>query len=328
MSQKAEVTHTLGIDIGATKIKVALVDANGYVFRVHQQLTQLDRSPEKIIEDIFLGIDECQGSGKREALAVGVGVAGQVDQEGIIRGAPNLKWQDVNLKAKLEEELGIPTIVVNDVRAAVWGEWRYGSGRSLSDMAMLFVGTGIGGGVVSDGKLLVGCSNTGGELGHMTIVAGGRKCHCPNLGCIEAYASGWAIAERAQEVVRSNPAAGYRLISLAGNIENITASIVSQVYDEDDPLAIRLVEETGYYLGAGAVSIVNAFNPCLLSLGGGVIEGLPVLVKIVEKVVKKSALKTACSDLKISKAILGENTVTIGAAALAQGLLGTSNVIR
>jgi glucokinase len=298
-----------------------LVDADGQILADKQQATQPDKDAEKIIADILLCIDECQGSVKKRALAVGVGVAGQVDQKGIVLGAPNLKWLDFNLKGRLEKELGIPAIVTNDVRAATWGEWFYGSGKGLSDLVVLFVGTGIGGGVVSDGKLLAGCNNTGGELGHMTIVAGGRKCHCPNLGCLEAYASGWAIAERAQEAVRSNPTDGYKLVSLAGNLENITANTVSQAYKGHDTLASHIVEETGWYLGAGAVSIVNAFNPCLLSLGGGVIEGFPDLVEIVRKVVKDSALKTAVRNLKVVKATLGENTGIIGAAMLAHNLI-------
>jgi glucokinase len=238
--------------------------------------------------------------------------------KGVVRYAPNLKWRNVPLKDKLEEKLKMPVVVTNDVRAATWGEWRYGSGRGVDDLIVLFVGTGIGGGVISNGNMIVGCSNTGGELGHITIVVDGRNCHCPNMGCLEAYAGGWAIAERAQEAVRAKPKEGQRLTSLAGGIKKITAATVSQTYQEGNQLANRLVEETGRYLAAGVVSIVNAFNPCLLVLGGGVIEGLPELVHMVEEFVRNRALKAATENLKIVKASLGGDAGVVGAAALAQ----------
>ena len=216
----------------------------------------------------------------------------------------------------------MPVIVTNDVRAATWGEWRYGSGRGVDDLAVLFVGTGIGGGIISGGNLLGGCTNTGGELGHITIVYDGRKCHCPNRGCLEAYAGGWAIAERAQDAVNNEPKEGQHLTSLAGSIEKITAVTVSRAYRQGDPLARRLVKETGQYLAAGVVSIVNAFNPCRLVLGGGVIEGIPELVQMVEDFTRKRALEAAVEKLEIVKAMLGGDAGVIGAAALAQKMIG------
>jgi glucokinase len=170
--------------------------------------------------------------------------------------------------------------------------------------------------------VLEGCTNTGGELGHLTLVAGGRKCRCPNHGCFEAYAGGWAIAERAQEAVTTNPGEGEGLRLLAGSVENITSITVSQAFREGDPLAKRVVEETGEYLGAGITGIVNAFNPCVLVLGGGVIEGIPELIGMVEKIVKERGLKGSVEDLKIVKASLGGMAGVIGAAALALEITG------
>jgi len=216
----------------------------------------------------------------------------------------------------------MPVVAINDVRAATWGEWRYGSGRGVDDLVVLFVGTGIGGGVISGGNLIVGCSNTGGELGHITIVLDGRNCRCRNMGCLEAYAGGWAIAERAQEAVRADPKAGAFLVFLAGSIEKITAATVSQAYRQGDHLARKLVRETAQYLAAGVVGIVNAFNPCLLALGGGVIDGLPELVHIVKKVTRRRALESAVEKLKVVKVSLGDDAGVIGAAALAHSKIG------
>jgi glucokinase len=315
-------THTLGVDLGGTKVKTALVDVNGHILSVHQYPTHPEKGPEGIITDILTCIDGCLSKARQEARALGIGIAGQVDLNGVVRYAPNLKWRNVPLKAKLEKKLGMPVVVINDVRAASCGEWRYGSGKGVDDLVVLFVGTGIGGGVISGGNMIVGCSNTGGELGHITIVSDGRKCHCPNRGCLEAYAGGWAIAERAQEAVRTNPEMGRHLTLLAGGIENITAVTVSQAYREGDQLARQLVEETGRYLAAGVVSIVNAFNPCLFVLGGGVIEGIPELVPMVEDITRNRALKSALENLKVVKAGLGGNAGVIGAAALAQNKIG------
>jgi glucokinase len=215
--------------------------------------------------------------------------------------------------------------VVNDVRAATWGEWRYGAGVGADEVVVLFLGTGIGGGVITGRKILAGCSNAAGELGHTTIVVEGRRCHCRNKGCLEAYAGGWAIAERAQEMIRRNPTAGQRLIQLAGSIYNISAAIVSQAFKEKDWLATLIVKETGKYLSAGLVGIVNSFNPCLLVLGGGVIEGLPILVTIAKKTIKERALEAVIKKLKIKKSALGENAGIIGAASLAQDQLRVSD---
>jgi len=312
---------TLGVDLGGTKLNVGLVDAAGRLLSVHKSMINISKEPETVIADISAGVEVCLSKTGQEAKALGIGVAAQVDQKGVVRGSPNLGWRNVPLKKKLEKQLGLPVFVTNDVRAATWGEWRYGSGRGVDDLAVLFVGTGVGGGIITGGKLLTGCTNSGGELGHITIVFDGRKCRCPNNGCLEAYAGGWAIAERAQETIRTLSNKGRRLLALAGSINRVTAVTVSQAYREGDLLARLLVEETGQYLAAGVVSIVNAFNPCVLVLGGGVIEGIPELIQMVREFTRNMALEASVEELKIVKAALGVDAVVIGAAALAQNLV-------
>jgi glucokinase len=309
---------TLGVDLGGTKVETALVDSAGRILQSHRRPTRPEKGPDTVIDDIVTCIEACLGKAGRTARGAGVGVAGQVDRAGTVRFAPNLGWRNVPLQMKLEEALGMPTVINNDVRAATWGEWRHGAGRRLDDLVCLFVGTGVGGGIVSGGRLLEGCHNTAGELGHLTIINGGRQCHCRNRGCLEAYAGGWAIAERAQEAARTDPRAGQRLVTLAGSLEQISAVTVTQAYNDGDPLACRLVEETGQYLAAGVVSVVNAFNPCLVILGGGVIQGLPVYLSVVEAAVRQNALEAAAEGLRIVMARLGDKAGVIGAAALAR----------
>jgi glucokinase len=271
-----------------------------------------------VIADIVSCVETCLGEAHGSAQGLGVGMAGQVDKDsGIVRFAPNLGWRNVPLRASLEEALGLPVVVSNDVRAATYGEWRYGAGQGVDDLVCLFVGTGVGGGIVSGGQLLEGGNNTAGELGHITIVTMGRQCHCRNQGCLEAYTGGWAIAERAQEAVRADPQAGQRLITLAGNLQQISAVTVTRAYSGGDPLAQQLVAETAQYLAGGLVGIVNAFNPCLLVLGGGVIQGMPEYTSMVERIVQAKALEAAVEGLRIVTAALGDKAGVIGAAALA-----------
>lgn len=314
---------TLGVDLGGTKVETSLVDASGRIIASHRRPTDPEKGPDGVVTDVVTCVKTCLGEAGREARSLGIGVAGQVDRAtGRVRYAPNLGWRDVDLQTRLEQALGMPVVVTNDVRAATWGEWRHGAGQGVNDLVCLFVGTGVGGGIVAGGHLLEGCNNTAGELGHLTIASGGRHCHCPNRGCLEAYGGGWAIAERAQEAIQSDAQAGQRLVSLAGSVQEVSAATVAQAYGYGDSLAQRLVEETAYYLAAGVVSIVNAFNPCLLVLGGGVIQGLPALLSMIEKAVRANALETAVEGLHIVTAALGNQAGVIGAAVLARHKVG------
>lgn len=307
------------MDLGGSKIETALVNTDGGILASHHRPTHPEKNPDKVIADIVASIEICLREANQAAWGLGIGVAGQVDKlTGTVRFAPNLGWRNMPLRARLEDALGLPVVINNDVRAATWGEWRHGAGQGVDDLVCLFIGTGIGGGIISGGCLLEGCYNSAGELGHITIIASGRQCRCPNQGCLEAYAGGWAIAERAQEAVRADPRAGQTLVALANDIQHISAATISRAYSDGDSLALRLVEETAQYLAAGVVSIVNAFNPCLLILGGGVIQGLPEYIPLIERSVRANALETAVEHLRIVTAALGNKAGVIGAAALAR----------
>lgn len=321
MHKKITEPLTLGVDIGGTKVNLALIDAKGNLLYTHHSLIHASKEPNKVIADLSARVDDCLNKINFKAEALGVGVAAQINRNGIVYASPNLGWKNFPLKKELEKQFSLPILVTNDVRAATWGEWRYGAGKGVNDLAVLFVGTGIGGGIISSGEVLSGCSNSGGELGHITIVYDGQQCRCPGRGCLEAYAGGWAIAERAQQAVRAAPKEGHFLVSLAGSVEKVTSVTVGNAYHEGDLLAKKLVEETGRFLAAGVISIVNAFNPCVLVLGGGVIEGIPELVHMVKEIVPKLALEAAVEKLKIVKAALGGDAGAIGAAALARKLV-------
>ena len=316
--EMTKASWAVGVDLGGTKVEVGGVDARGRLLKRVRRPTKVRSGPAAIETQIVDAVRELEESMGSSPAGVGVGVAGQIDADkGMVRFAPNLDWHDVPFQADLSDTLGLPVVVINDVRAAAWGEWLHGAGQGCDDLVCVFVGTGIGGGIVSGGQMLSGCSNTAGELGHITVALDGPPCHCGNRGCLEALASGWAIAQQAQEAVAAKPDDGFMLLKLAnGQQEAITAEIVAQAAKEGDALARRLLDEAVQALIAGAVSLVNAFNPCRLILGGGVIEGLPERIDQVERGVRQWALAAARAPLQVLPAALHGDAGVIGAAAL------------
>jgi len=309
----------LGIDLGGTKIKLALVSGDGRILADRRLATAAEGGPGRVREQILHGCRELQAEAVSAPVGLGVGVAGQVRAaDGVVRFAPNLDWHDVPLQAELESVLRMPVALVNDVRAATWGEWLFGAGRGCDDLVCVFVGTGIGGGIVSGGRILAGSSNSAGEIGHMTVDLHGPPCHCDNRGCLEALAGGWAIARRAREAVLADPAAGAVLSRMAFEQGgDLSAEIVTAGLRAGDPLARRIVDEVTAALIAGAVGLVNAFNPRRLIFGGGVIDGLPELVERVDQGIRQRALPAAWEDLEVMATALGSNAGVIGAAAVA-----------
>ncbi len=318
MSKSQKDLWSIGVDLGGTKVEVARVDATGVLAERLRRPTDVKDGPSAVEAEIVAAVHDLQTQVGSSAMGVGVGVAGQVDRDGgTVRFAPNLDWHDVPLRADLNEALNLPVLVTNDVRAATWGEWLHGAGQGCDDLVCLFLGTGIGGGIVSGGRMLSGCSNTAGELGHITVDLNGPPCHCGNQGCLEALAGGWAVARQAQAAVSTQPDAGSTLLEMAGGQpEAITAKLVVQAAHSGDALAGQLVDAMTQALIAGAVSLVNAFNPCRLILGGGLIEGLPELIEQVNQGVHQRALTAAYAPLEVVPAQLHNDAGAVGAASM------------
>jgi glucokinase len=307
---------SVGVDLGATKTVVGLIDSSSKLVKHSLIPTEVEKGHEYIISQIITHIKEFKQDG---ITAIGIAVAGQIDPHtGTVIFGPNLKWNNVPLKDMMSE-LKIPVTVVNDVQAATWGEWKYGAGQGTSDMVGIYVGTGLGGGLVLDKKLRRGFTNSAGELGHIVVDFKGPKCTCGNHGCVEAYMSGWALAKRAKEFVASKPWKAKQLLQLVDNkVEAITSKTVGAAYLVQDPAAVKIMDEAIAALTAGTVSIVNVINPQRIIFGGGVIEGLPLIVDKVNENVRKQALKSATAKLEIMKSFLPFASV-LGAASLARG---------
>lgn len=307
----------LGIDLGGTKVGIGLVDASGKV-GPKEKIKTSHAGPDAVVADIVSAAKRLIGDEK--ILAAGVGMAGQIaDRSGLVHFAPNLGWKDFPLGAALGKGLGVPVSVVNDVRAAAWGEWLHGAGIGCPDLLCLFFGTGIGAGVVSGGRMLTGSNNAAGEVGHMTIDLHGALCGCGNRGCFETLAGGWGIARRAREVIAYDAVRGQRLVELAGgNSEAVTAREVFIAYREKVPVAVKVIEEFKEALVAGISSLVNIFNPSKVILGGGIIQGNLELVEVVRQGVPKQALKVSVAQLEIVPALLEGEAGIIGSSSYAR----------
>ncbi len=338
--------YYLGIDIGGTNLRFGIVDESGAIesedFRSFPlKINELTQDYCATPEDITSGTDldrSISDSGTKRQIkfvienlrcfleknvrynisGIGVGVAGQINEKtGGIVFSPNLNWRNVPLKTILERKTGLKVHVVNDLTAITYGEWKCGAGIGEDNILCIFVGTGIGSGIVTDGRLLSGCSGAAGEIGHTIIVSGGRGCACGNRGCLEAYAGGWGMAEIAKERALRDRVGFKEIIKIAGKIDSISAETIAKAYYTGDNSAAKLVKETGIYLADGVISAVNLMNPCVLILGGGVIDGIPDLFNTVAEEVGKRALKAAISNLKILKPTLSRNSGIIGAAGIA-----------
>ena len=311
--------EAIGIDLGGTKIEIGRVNQNGELLQSIRFATNSYKGPEKIQEEILAAVQKLQSVASHPISGIGIGVAGQIDAvSGMVHFAPNLpNWRDIPLQANIEARLNIPVKVINDVRAITWGEWLFGAGKQIKDVVCVFVGTGIGGGVVSQGNLLTGYSNSFAEVGHMAINLEGPPCTCGNIGCWEALAGGWGIAQQAQQAILHETSKGYLLLKLSqGNIKDVSAKTVVEAFRQGDPLALHLMQNVQQALVAGCVNLINLYNPECLILGGGLIDGVPELIPHIDEGIKQRALKVATQNLRVIPAQLGKQVGVIGAAAV------------
>lgn len=310
----------IGIDVGGTKIHFACIDIKGNIFKEVVIPTRVGEGELVITADIVevaRNLLKTFITSRPPPKGIGIGLAGQIEAKtGLIYFAPNLHWRNFPLKKKLENTLQLPIEITNDVRASTQGEWHFGAGQGCDNFVCLFIGTGIGGGIVSQGQLIEGSSNSAGELGHMTVCINGNPCSCGNKGCLEAYAGGWAIAANTKNYLKAHP----DVMNSFADLDSITAAKVIEKYREGDALATMMVDEAKEALIAGGITIVNALNPQKIILGGGVLEGLPEIIPWLNSGIRKKALSSAIRALEIVPAKLNRNAGVIGAAAMMFGV--------
>ncbi|HVA59999.1 MAG TPA: ROK family glucokinase [Mycobacteriales bacterium] len=300
---------TIGIDIGGTKVAGGVVDDAGAVLALVRRPTP-SLSPSDIVITIASVVDELRSGHAVEA--VGIGAAGFVDAErSTVRFAPNLAWRDEPLRDNIRDRVGLPVVVENDANAMAWGEYRFGAGRGEACLLALTIGTGIGGGVVWDGRLYRGGFGIAGEFGHLRVVPDGRPCGCGNRGCWEQYCSGPALLREA--IAR-------HITELAGgDLETLGGPAITRAALEGDPTATECVTELGRWLGQGLADLAAAFDPTCFVIGGGVAEAGELLLATARRTFESVLTGSGHRPLaRICAAELGTEAGLVGAADLAR----------
>jgi glucokinase len=314
--------QALGVDLGGTNARAAVVDVETGAVEAMARETLADRTPAAVVEAVARVVAAAAGPGGARGFgAVGVGVAGQVlGSSGLVLNAPNLGWRDVAFGGLLEGRVGVPVRIVNDLSAAAWGEARFGAARDVRDALVVFVGTGVGSGLVLGGRLHEGARGVAGELGHVKVrpprpSEAPRRCGCGAVGCLEAYAGGANVSAR----VRAELAAGARSSirdRAGGDLSRVNAGSVEEAAAAGDAYARRLWDEVGELLGLAIAGAVTLLNPRRLVLGGGVLLGCPTLYEIVEWRVRNEASRSAAASLEVERAARGDEAGVVGAALL------------
>ncbi|MFH1096570.1 MAG: ROK family protein [Candidatus Desantisbacteria bacterium] len=313
MSQKLIV----GLDIGGTKIDAGILDASGKILKKTRIYTEAHEGLDAVIQRIYNAIDTVIEGIKASICGIGIGVPGQVDvKNGIVIFAPNMGWKNVEIRKLIQERYDLPVEIENDANCGALAEARLGAGTGTGSLVWITVGTGIGGGIIIDGKLIQGANFAGGEIGHMIIEENGTVCGCGNRGCLEALAAGPAIIRQMREKITAGTQTAV-LKMIDNDLDKITVGGIAKAADMGDNLSLRILNRAGEYLGLGTVNLANILNPEVIILGGGVMEAAGHhLLKTIKDTVQKRALAQASNRLRIELAMLGNDAGLIGASLL------------
>lgn len=311
--------RTVGIDIGGTNIKIAALWNDGRVLASHQIPTLAADGPRQAVGRIVAAVGEvmrAEGLESTEMRALGLDSAGIVDGErNLVLDAPNLRsWERYPLAEEVGSALGLPAFLENDVNAMAYAEWRCGAGRGTRHLLCLTLGTGVGGGLILDGKLYRGARGAAGEVGHTTLEAHGPRCNCGSRGCLERYVGASYIVERALAALAGDPRpSSLRSVPPA----ELSPFVLSRAAAEGDGLATLVLEETGFWLGVGLASLVNLLNPERIVVGGGVAQAGEVLLGAARRTLGERAMDVPGRMAEIVPAALGNDASLVGAALLA-----------
>ena len=318
-SQQRELI--LGVDLGGSKISAIVADAQANIIARDDRDTCAEQGSEEVIGRIIQSIKQVMASPQVAASAdivgIGIGAAGACEAAtGVITSSPNLPgWVNIRLKDIIQREFGLRTYLDNDAAVAALAEHRFGAGAGIDNLIYVGVGTGIGGGIIIDGRLYRGASGTAAEIGHMTIDVHGPRCNCGNTGCWETFASGTALAREA--VKRIEAGAQTTILSFVDrDLNKVSAQTVFSAAEQGDKLARELILRTGRYLGVGLVNLVNIFNPELILIGGGLSQMGQLLLAPAAEVVRERAFELPAKAVRIELNRLGTDAGVLGAVAL------------
>jgi len=321
--------HILGIDLGGTKIQAAVLDSDARLIGSARAKTRAWRDDEEVFATITrIGHRAIEDAGVAPSnlAAVAIGAPGPIDANtGYIIESVNLGFTNFPLGPRLSSEFGCQTIVENDVNAGVYGEFKAGAARGANDVVGIFVGTGIGGGLILNGALHHGFTGNAGEIGHMIVKAGGPRCNCGNRGCLEAVASRTAITRDIRKAIkRGRHSLASKL--LKKNTELLSGKELKSLYDAGDELVIESVKRAARMIGVGIGSLMNVLAPEVIVLGGGVVEAFEAdFIERVDRTARSISFDINSKDVKITRAELGDDAGVIGAAMLAREALARTS---
>ncbi|MGB9683151.1 MAG: ROK family protein [bacterium] len=308
----------IGIDIGGTKIAIGRADIEGNLEESLRFATNVSRGYKMILEEI---IEKTKELFKGQSIkAIGIGCGGPLDsKKGRILSPPNLPgWDDVPIVKDIESVFDVPVYLENDANAAALGEFHFGAGRNVNNMVYLTLSTGIGGGIIVNNKLVHGVRDSGGEVGHQTVLPDGPLCNCGNRGCLEAISSGTGITKRFKEKLILG---GDSLVkSWIKDMSEIDAKMIADAAKLGDALAKEVWDEAIYYLGIGISNIITILSPEMVVLGGSLTKYGESLFIRVKEIVKERVKLVPVEEIPIVQAELGDNVGILGAVAV--GLLG------
>lgn len=313
--------YVVGVDLGGTNIKAALFDTDFRLLRDLTIPTEAAGGPPHVLERIKGAVKTLvseQGASLDEVACMGCGVTGIMDpQEGLSIFSPNFpNWRNVHVVGIMKETFDFPVFIDNDVRVNLYGEWWYGAGRGFRNLILITLGTGLGAGIVNEGKVVYGTTASAGELGHMNMFPDGPPCGCGSNGCLETYASATGIVNTMKRELAAGKASVIREWT-NGDDGKITARMISEAYDLGDPLAMEVMRFTGVVLGTGLANAINLLNPQLIIVGGGMAAAGDRLLNTVRETIKKRAMPLSAEVCRIVTAQLGERAGVLGAAAYA-----------
>jgi glucokinase len=311
------VSVTVGVDVGGTNIKMASVSPTGRVLARGILDTVPADGPKAAMERVAAALPTVVG--RRTIDAVGVGCAGLIDpRRGHVLASPNLKqWENSPLARIARRVFGVYTIVENDATSAAYGEYRCGDNRGCRHLVFITLGTGVGGGVISDGRVIRGAAGYGGEVGHITVDPGGPRCRCGNRGCLEAHAGSYGLARRVRELLKEKRS---RHLSRWIEVERRrpTPRLIMEAARRGDSVARHVVREMGEHLGVAVATLVNLFNPEVVVIGGGVSGSLDLISPHIERVVARRAFAESAAMARIERSALGNDATAVGAAMFAR----------
>lgn len=313
----------IAVDLGGTQLRAALFTPDGVIHKRVSRETNASAGPDAVLERICQTAEQIVPKDGR-VQAIGVSAPGPLDPfNGVVLGAPNLPgWDRVPLRDILSARFDVPVVVGNDANLAALGEHRFGAGRGYDDMIYMTISTGIGGGIVVRGKLLLGYKGLAGEIGHMVMQPGGPLCGCGNRGCLEALASGTAIGHQARTLVSSGRAPGI-LAAAGGDAAMVSSKTVGQAAAAGDRVATKLLRRAGRYIGIGIANLMHLLNPQCFVLGGGVTHAGELLFKPIRRTARRWVqVPQYADDTKIVPAELGDDAGLFGALALARSEAG------